>query len=463
MIERLARTILFLGLTIPLASFGQQSVLNYLYTEFNEGKQQQTITTIMNGSMSADAQEELAYAEAETLMIERSNQPSPAKDQAAGQWLANAAMLAVHAGRPDQGLLSLSEALDLLNAEGTPFAPELFKAVMARGISAFQVGDFDQAKDDFQWGQNILHRNDGVLTFSQAEAVNWLTRVYLAQRELFNADTQQRFLLRVAEAHYDENHPVLISIKQNVAEYLGQRAALISPLENEPTRAIRQAMFTESLTLLETLIGTLEQTAGSTSIKLIDPLRSLVRIRQMQGTAFRLNEAPLQRVLDILMAQETVDDEDLANAWLELGDGMVLSGNPKSGDAYEMAWSLLASSSPEALAQFDEPVLLNPKKITPLLLERRPTRAPSDADLYADMTMMVTEKGRTKGVKITDRTVSAKFSRWARSRLSYTRFRPAMAEGAPVAKSVQLRQPFTVVSEIVENNASPNSVPDDND
>ena len=122
----------------------------------------------------------------------------------------------------------------------------------------------------------------------------------------------------------------------------------------------------------------------------------------MQGTAFRLNEAPLQRVLDILMAQETVDDEDLANAWLELGDGMVLSGNPKSGNAYEMAWSLLASSSPEALAQFNEPVLLNPKKITPLLLERRPTRAPSDADLYADMTMMVNERGRTKGVKITD-------------------------------------------------------------
>ena len=381
-------------------------------------------------------------------MIERSSQPSPAKDQVAGQWLANAAMLDIHAGRPDQGLLFLSEALGLLDAEGTPFAPELFKAVMARGISAFQLSDFDQAKDDFQWGQNILHRNDGVLTFSQAETVNWLTRVYLAKRELFNADTQQRFLLKVAEAHYDENHPMLISIKQNVAEYLGQRAALISPLENEPTRAIRQAMFTESLTLLETLIGTLEQTAGSTSIKLIDPLRSLVRIRQMQGTAYRLTEAPLQRVLDILMAQETVDDEDLANAWLELGDGMVLSGNPKSGEAYQMAWSLLASSSPDALAQFEEPVLLNPKKITPLLLERRPSKAPPDAELYADMTMMVNERGRTKGVKITERTVSAKFSRWARSRLSYTRFRPAMAEGAPVAKSVQLRQPFTVVSEI---------------
>ena len=448
MIERLARTILLAGLTMPLASFGQQSVLNYLYTEFSEDKQQQTITAITNGEMSPDDQAELAYAEAETLMIERSSQPSPAKDQVAGQWLANAAMLDIHAGRPDQGLLFLSEALGLLDAEGTPFAPELFKAVMARGISAFQLSDFDQAKDDFQWGQNILHRNDGVLTFSQAETVNWLTRVYLAKRELFNADTQQRFLLKVAEAHYDENHPMLISIKQNVAEYLGQRAALISPLENEPTRAIRQAMFTESLTLLETLIGTLEQTAGSTSIKLIDPLRSLVRIRQMQGTAYRLTEAPLQRVLDILMAQETVDDEDLANAWLELGDGMVLSGNPKSGEAYQMAWSLLASSSPDALAQFEEPVLLNPKKITPLLLERRPSKAPPDAELYADMTMMVNERGRTKGVKITERTVSAKFSRWARSRLSYTRFRPAMAEGAPVAKSVQLRQPFTVVSEI---------------
>ena len=463
MIERLARTILLTGLTIPLASFGQQSVLNYLYTEFSEDKQQQTITAITNGEMSPDDQAELAYAEAETLMIERSSQPSPAKDQVAGQWLANAAMLDVHAGRPDQGLLFLSEALDLLDAEGTPFAPELFKAVMARGISAFQLSDFDQAKDDFQWGQNILHRNDGVLTFSQAEAVNWLTRVYLAKRELFNADTQQRFLLKVAEAHYDENHPMLISIKQNVAEYLGQRAALISPLENEPTRAIRQAMFTESLTLLETLIGTLEQTAGSTSTKLIDPLRSLVRIRQMQGTAYRLTEAPLQRVLDILMAQETVDDEDLANAWLELGDGMVLSGNPKSGEAYQMAWSLLASSSPNALAQFEEPVLLNPKKITPLILERRPSKAPPDAELYADMTMMVNERGRTKGVKITERTVSAKFSRWARSRLSYTRFRPAMAEGAPVAKSVQLRQPFTVVSETDDGPLSTTSAPNDTD
>lgn len=463
MIKRLARTILLVGLTIPLASFGQQSVLSYLYTDFNEGKQQQTITTIMNGGMSPDAQAELAYAEAETLMIKRNSQPSPSNDQAAGQWLANAAMLDIHAGRPDQGLLFLSEALELLDAQGTPFAPELFKAVMARGISAFQLSDFDQAKDDFQWGQNILHRNDGVLTFSQAETVNWLTRVYLAKRELFNADTQQRFLLKVAEAHYDENHPMLISIKQNVAEYLGQRAALISPLENEPTRAIRQAMFTESLTLLETLIGTLEQTAGSTSIKLIDPLRSLVRIRQMQGTAYRLTEAPLQRVLDILMAQETVDDEDLANAWLELGDGMVLSGNPKSSNAYQMAWSLLASSSPDALAQFDEPMLLNPKKITPLILERRPSRAPPDAELYADMTMMVNERGRTKGVKITERTVSAKFSRWARSRLSYTRFRPAMAEGAPVAKSVQLRQPFTVVSEIDGGNSSTTSIPDDND
>ena len=143
---------------------------------------------------------------------------------------------------------------------------------------------------------------------------------------------------------------------------------------------------------------------------------------------------------------------------------MVLSGNPKSGDAYQMAWTLLASSSPDALAQFDEPVLLSPKRITPLLLERRPTRAPPDAELYADMTMMVNERGRTKGVKITERTVSAKFSRWARSRLSYTRFRPAMTEGAPVAKFVQLRQSFTVISEIEgENSPSPNSVPDDND
>jgi len=461
-IKRLAHAFTLIVLTTSSLSYGQQSVLNYLYTEFNLQDQQRVMDSIQRGDLSADAQAELAYAEAQTLMTQNNIQPNQVSATAAGRWLANAAMLDIHAGRPDQGQLFLSEALNLLGADSAPFAPKLFNAVMARGVAAFRLDDLEQARDDFQWGQNILHRNEGVLTFAQAETVNWLTRVYLGQRELFNADTQQRFLLKLATEHYDENHPMLISIKQNVAEYLGQRAALISPLDDEPARAIRQAMFTESLTLLETLISTLEQTVGATSVKLIDPLRSLVRIRQMQGTAYRLTEAPLQRVLDILMAQESVDDEDLANAWLEFGDGMVLSGNPRSGNAYQEAWTLLEASSPDALSQFTEPVLLNPRKITPLLLERRPSQAPLGAELYADMTMTITERGRTKGVKITDRTVSAKYSRWARSRLSFTRFRPAMADGNPIAKTVQLRQPFIVASD-VDPDSQPSNEPFSND
>lgn len=450
-------TALFLLIVSPNTR-AEQSVLSYLYDDFQNANDRKALANLISETRtSPDLSADHAYSRAEDILSEQASVVLEAEavnpaTMAAGRWLANAAILDTHAGRPDQGQLFLTEALAMLGAESTPFSPHLFNAVIARGIAAYQLDDFEQAREDFHWGQNILHRNEGVLTFSQAEILNWLTRVHLSDKELFKADTQQRFLLRIAEAHFEDDHETLTAIKQNVAEYLGQRASLISPLEDEPTRAVRQAMFAESLTLLEELIQTLEQRAGLTSIELINPLRALARIRHLQGTGFRLAEGPLERVLSILQSQETLDSEDLAQAWLDLGDGRVLSGNPSSQDAYREAWTLLASSTPEAIEQFNAPVLLLPKKITPLYLERWPTKTEPGTALYTDLSLMVTEEGKTKGVKIIDRTVSAKYSRWARSRLSYSRFRPAVQDGEPVSQTIELRQPFEVLEKAPEDN-----------
>ena len=448
-------TVLFL-LMFPHEASAEQSVLSYLYQDFQNPNDRKALANLIGETRtSPDLSADHAYSRAEDILSEQPPVELEAEavnpmNLAAGRWLANAAIFDTHAGRPDQGQIFLTEALAMLGADSTPFSPHLFNSVIARGIAAYQLDDFEQAREDFHWGQNILHRNEGVLTFSQAEILNWLTRVHLSDKELFKADTQQRFLLRVAEEHFEDDHETLTAIKQNVAEYLGQRASLISPLEDEPTRAVRQAMFAESLTLLEELIETLEQRAGFTSIELINPLRALARIRHLQGTGFRLAEGPLERVLSILQSQENLDDEDLAQAWLDLGDGRVLSGNPLSQDAYRQAWTLLASSTPEAIEQFNAPVMLLPKKITPLYLERWPTKTEPGEALYTDLSLIVTEEGKTKGVKIIDRTVSAKYSRWARSRLSYSRFRPAVQDGEPVSQTIELRQPFEVLEKASE-------------
>ena len=448
-------TVLFL-LMFPHEASAEQSVLSYLYQDFQNPNDRKALANLIGETKtSPDLSADHAYSRAEDILSEQPPVELEAEavnpmNLAAGRWLANAAIFDTHAGRPDQGQIFLTEALAMLGADSTPFSPHLFNSVIARGIAAYQLDDFEQAREDFHWGQNILHRNEGVLTFSQAEILNWLTRVHLSDKELFKADTQQRFLLRVAEEHFEDDHETLTAIKQNVAEYLGQRASLISPLEDEPTRAVRQAMFAESLTLLEELIETLEQRAGFTSIELIKPLRALARIRHLQGTGFRLAEGPLERVLSILQSQENLDDEDLAQAWLDLGDGRVLSGNPSSQDAYREAWTLLASSTPEAIERFNAPVMLLPKKITPLYLERWPTKTEPGEALYTDLSLIVTEEGKTKGVKIIDRTVSAKYSRWARSRLSYSRFRPAVQDGEPVSQTIELRQPFEVLEKASE-------------
>ena len=448
-------TVLFL-LMFPHEASAEQSVLSYLYQDFQNPNDRKALANLIGETRtSPDLSADHAYSRAEDFLSEQPPVELEAEavnpmNLAAGRWLANAAIFDTHAGRPDQGQIFLTEALAMLGADSTPFSPHLFNSVIARGIAAYQLDDFEQAREDFHWGQNILHRNEGVLTFSQAEILNWLTRVHLSDKELYKADTQQRFLLRVAEEHFEDDHETLTAIKQNVAEYLGQRASLISPLEDEPTRAVRQAMFAESLTLLEELIETLEQRAGFTSIELINPLRALARIRHLQGTGFRLAEGPLERVLSILQSQENLDDEDLAQAWLDLGDGRVLSGNPSSQDAYREAWTLLASSTPEAIERFNAPVMLLPKKITPLYLKRWPTKTEPGEALYTDLSLIVTEEGKTKGVKIIDRTVSAKYSRWARSRLSYSRFRPAIQDGEPVSQTIELRQPFEVLEKASE-------------
>ena len=448
-------TVLFL-LMFPHEASAEQSVLSYLYQDFQNPNDRKALANLIGETRtSPDLSADHAYSRAEDILSEQPPVELEAEavnpmNLAAGRWLANAAIFDTHAGRPDQGQIFLTEALAMLGADSTPFSPHLFNSVIARGIAAYQLDDFEQAREDFHWGQNILHRNEGVLTFSQAEILNWLTRVHLSDKELYKADTQQRFLLRVAEERFEDDHETLTAIKQNVAEYLGQRASLISPLEDEPTRAVRQAMFAESLTLLEELIETLEQRAGFTSIELIKPLRALARIRHLQGTGFRLAEGPLERVLSILQSQENLDDEDLAQAWLDLGDGRVLSGNPSSQDAYREAWTLLASSTPEAIERFNAPVMLLPKKITPLYLERWPTKTEPGEALYTDLSLIVTEEGKTKGVKIIDRTVSAKYSRWARSRLSYSRFRPAVQDGEPVSQTIELRQPFEVLEKASE-------------
>ena len=91
MIKRLAHAFTLIVLTTSSLSYGQQSVLNYLYTEFNLQDQQRVMDSIQRGDLSADAQAELAYAEAQTLMTQNNIQPNQVSATAAGRWLANAA------------------------------------------------------------------------------------------------------------------------------------------------------------------------------------------------------------------------------------------------------------------------------------------------------------------------------------------------------------------------------------
>ena len=497
----LTTCLLMTALIAPSFATGQTNginpelILEHLY-EAGSAPQWQSSRQTANQSPEALSQQAAAVLAGDVL--ERLTLDADITPTEQGRLLSNAGVFQTYAGDLVAGRTTLDQALETLLKDRHQFDPEIATVVTAIGVNAFLQEDFETAENQFRWSQHIQHREDGLYAATQAKNLNWLTRVYLAELNFDAADTAQRYILRIARNTYREGSPELTKVKDGIAKYLAQRGKMISPLSDELQRATRQTLFADAISLLNENLRSTEATFGPETLDLVSTLETQAEIFYWRGNHNRQQERALERALSILQMQPNQSPARLAAAWFNLADGYVLTGNRKAIDAYSAAWSLTTAAqlpqhsspvtptappSPLGLTQMPEPpskedplktvaeaeaeaeaeaksnpgpaqlqpdavapappILLWPEAFAALAFEPvNAERYPPDIDYFVDFSFTISEMGKPKGIRITDRNVPSEEARWARSAIHNSRYRPALLDGMAVPFESSYRQRF---------------------
>ena len=219
----LAATILFW--VLASSAYAQQAVLEYAYSEpFIENADHSQFFKEFTRLLGTDLEQaaELAYESSNKILASDEHATNPAL---AGQMLSNAAIADAAQGRYQRASERFDRALRLIELEYQVFSPELMNVLLASGITAIHLGKLRDAEDKFRWVQHIQHRDFGVFTIEQTKSIDWLTRLHLTENQFENADTAQRFGLRIAKYNYEHGSDLLSDATLKAANYFAERGS----------------------------------------------------------------------------------------------------------------------------------------------------------------------------------------------------------------------------------------------
>lgn len=368
-----------------------------------------------------------------------------------GQLVVNDGIILVAAEHYEDGLVQITQGLDLMEQRTSPFSSSLINAIMAKGITEFALDNLETALDTYRRAQHITHRQGGVYTEEQLPIVDHLTSTHLRQGKIGSADQQQRFALRVAEQTYGPNSIELVPMLTRLGSYFATRGSTYPvslDLSSNEARMFRSELFDDAVAFFERAITIVEQTHGRNDVRLVEALRGLARARMLQRTNTTLAEEALERSLAIVESNPDSDLTDRANAMIALGDLYIITGDTRAAETYLVAWHLLQENeSTRQLASrlFGTPTRVAPAQRSVRTLHRQPDNTDPGDPLYVSLEYSVTVEGRVQNVKVIDKNVPNDKVRNMREDIRRTRFRPRIKEGEILpTDGLVLYQPFQV-------------------
>ena len=229
---------------------------------------------------------------------------------------------------PRQPIIDLEKQVEELTQHHGPFSMELIEPVMTLAKLYLDKDELESATEQLQLAQNIAHRNEGVYTPRQFEAITLLTQIALRKKNYRAADTQQKFAFFVQSHHLDPQDPEILSTYSQMADWY---------MFTGRTRRARR--------LLE------EGIEKATSLDL-DPLFlaiELSRARHLGGTCCVSKE-----LLALVEGSSSSDPDTLANAYLELADSYILARKEEIAIEYFLRANEI---SPLSLSADPRPIL----------------------------------------------------------------------------------------------------------
>lgn len=209
---------------------------------------------------------------------------------------------------PRQPIIDLQDQIEQLVMREGPFSAELIEPIMTLAKLHLEDYELESATDQLQRAQNIAHRNEGVYTPRQFEAITLLTEIALNEADYRAANTQQKFAFFVQTHNLDPQDPEILFAYSEMADwymYTGQ------------TRRARQ-LLNEGIKKAVDL--------G------IDPLPlaiELSQVRRLEGTC-----CVSKQLLKLVEGSSAMDHDTLANAYIEIADTYILARKEKLAAEY---------------------------------------------------------------------------------------------------------------------------------
>lgn len=391
---------------------------------------------------------------------------------------------------------SYEESARLIRKHKGPYSPSLVNLLIDHGALYYETGENELALDKFREAQHIAHRNDGIYTLTQLDAMDWISATISRGGKFPAVDAQEKFYYKINEKNYPGNDLRMLAARQRLGTWLKDSAQY------------REAMKLHKDTLA--LINTANEE---------EHYRAIPFLREMSSVAYLSNrccrDKPLEEVVNLLQGVPTGDVEELIAATLHLADMKLLSKEIDEAKVlYQRAW-VLRSDTPDTEKrreeEFGHPIQLGYSNIldgvkmydearrnglTSLGLKTYYPNAdksrgtsvifgfgetprkqrmigepvfmcylqvreflPADGDMkldtyYMDLGLSIKQNGRVAKIKIKDSNTPGRLSRYVKKLLSKIRYRPKMENGSPVTSELAVRQTFNDVDLRALNNVS---------
>lgn len=381
-----------------------------------------------------------------------------------------------------QAEASFEKSIRIVRANNGNYSLSLAGVLIEFGTMHYELGQYDLALEKFREAQHIAHRNDGVFTLKQIDAMDWISATVRQGSNLSLMDTQERFHFRIHEENYPLGDIRLLPAMERLGRWFKDSGQFKNAIKTHQ----------QSLELIN---------ASSED----DEYRKIPILREISSVAYLSNrccrDTPLEQILDIIQGGSGFGDvEELIKATLHLADMKILSKNaPEADKLYKKAWDL-RSGTPgrddraqiefgrpmplgysnvfDGVGAYDEIVRGRPAPLgmkthrpkggatmsftperpkqkligTPVLMcfqqvqEFLPPESGNKmGSYYVELGFSVRQNGSVGRVEIKDSNTPSRLTRYVKKILRSLRYRPKIENGAAVPSEVVVRQTFNDV------------------
>jgi tetratricopeptide (TPR) repeat protein len=344
-------------------------------------------------------------------------------------WVTVHALAYARLNRHTEARRTFERAVFMTERYEGPFSERLVEILPSQARTLDELGEVKAAESALLRAKFITHRRRGINNLEQLGVVRQLRALYLRNYALEEAEREQMFIMRVYERAYGDSPQVVEGLDEHARYYMSI------------------GDYQSALDVYRRSLEILEAAYGESDPRLIPPLRGIAQTYLRRDIRRGEGERALKRVVGIYDAQETSDVFDHALSLRDLGDWHIRAEHPEDArQVYEEAWKLLveADGGDDARARtlLGKPVALTYVS-PPEIYDSPDERSFLSPDRYLETSFRVLPNGRTKDAQVVGGNAERRTQFENLKQLRYSKFRPAMLNGALVATTVTWRQYYS--------------------